>query len=391
MICRYSDEDERRVRLQVRVRDWTRAGLIDATQAQQLEARLAVDLKRTNLWLRGVLGLFTAIVVAAVLGLEFTALMLLSRTAIATALAITGAAAIAVADSLAGRKRLYRYGVEEASAALAVTFVAVSAALFVPKTYSGPEWDMIAGLVTAAVGALLVYVRFGFLYAAVAAAICAGLVPSHFGWGEIGWRLGCATVFAAIFFVVRSARRRLGDEFPGDDYAWIQVAPCAGAYLTLNLGLIDVATSSTLMALPGWFYWSTYVATWLIPIAVLAAAIREKDRPLLTTGAALLIGSLATNKPYLLMVRETWDPMLLGVLLMGAAIGIRRWLMAGPGGQRGGYIATPILVRDRELLTALANASILWHAGATQPPAADASPSPFQGGRSGGGGGGAGY
>ncbi len=70
----YSATEEQRVRLREQVRDWTRAGLIDAAQSAQFDAELRVDLRRTGTMLRLGLALFTAIVVAAAAGLVFVVL-----------------------------------------------------------------------------------------------------------------------------------------------------------------------------------------------------------------------------------------------------------------------------------------------------------------------------
>jgi hypothetical protein len=51
-------------------------------------------------------------------------------------------------------------------------------------------------------------------------------------------------------------------------------------------------------------------------------------------GAITAILTLVTNKPYLGWQRHTWDPMLLGALLIGVPLLIRRWLAKGPGGIR---------------------------------------------------------
>jgi hypothetical protein len=40
--------------------------------------------------------------------------------------------------------------------------------------------------------------------------------------------------------------------------------------------------------------------------------------------------------PYLGWQRHTWDPMLLGALLIGVALFMRRWVADGPGGIRHG-------------------------------------------------------
>ena len=136
-----------------------------------------------------------------------------------------------------------------------------------------------------------------------------------------------------------------------------------------------------------WFYWCTYAATWVMPAAGLFFAIREKDRTFLNVNLLMVLATLATNKPYLGWPRQTWDPMLLGLLLMGGAVLLRRWLAAGPDGQRRGFTPARILDRDRAMLTLLSTASVAWQKPSPTPTAASA-PSEFTGGRSGGGGGG---
>src|SRR5262249_43494270 len=237
-----------------------------------------------------------------------------------------------------------------------------------------------------------VYRRFGLVYAAVAATICAAIVPFGLDVGAPAQRMIAAAIFSAMLVWARPLRRRHGDDFPGDDYAILQAAAYAGVYVSLNLHLFDDIGGASPTTVAAWFYWTTYVAIWLLPIAGLAVSIRDRDRPLLTVALASALATLATNKPYLGGERQTWDPILLGVLLIVVATVARRWLASGPDGQRRGFTAARILEGDRDALTAIATASAAWPRGAHQAATpAQSSPSPFEGGRSGGGGGGAAY
>jgi hypothetical protein len=110
---------------------------------------------------------------------------------------------------------------------------------------------------------------------------------------------------------------------------------------------------------------------------------------MLWANIVMAVATLGTNKPYLGWERHTWDPILLGVLLAGTAIAVRRWLSRGPGGQRGGFTPKSLVASaDRQALGVLSTL-----AGATQPLAArtpaETTFEPGRGGRSGGGGGGA--
>ena len=129
----------------------------------------------------------------------------------------------------------------------------------------------------------------------------------------------------------------------------------------------------------------------MIPVAGLAVGAREKDRLLIAVSLALLIVTLLTNKAYLGWVRHPWDPCLLGIVAIGAAIATRRWLSSGPGGVRHGFTAAALLDRDRSPLATLGKLSAALPSMTAAPAHAAATPSGFDGGRSGGGGGGAAY
>ena len=167
-------------------------------------------------------------------------------------------------------------------------------------------------------------------------------------------------MFGVVFFVALAQSRAREGDYRGEEWAAIEAAACAGVYLTLNVQILrDVV---------GWpaadrsaFYWATYVATWAIPAAALADAIRAKDRLLLVVGIAAALTTLATNKPYLNQPRETWDPMLLGLVLIGVALGLRRWIVSAPGRCRGGYTADRVHQGEVDLMQLAATSSVAWH------------------------------
>ena len=389
-MSRYSPEEEERIRMQARVQAWARAGLLHAGQASAIDDALRTSVRRTNVFLRGVLALFTAVVVAASIALAFVAFDISHDPANAIALAIAAAGCLALADALVSKFRLYRHGVEEALAAAAAVLVAMAVDLEA-HAVSVPRYHVITLLVGSA-AAFGVYRRFGLVYAAIAAVICAAVTPFGFDGGEPARRLIGALIFATVFASVRALHRRHGDDYPGDDYAMIQAAAGAGIYGMLNVHLFDFLNASSRFPTAAWFYWLSYLATWLLPAAGLTLAIRDRDRSLLTIALTAALATLYTNKPYLGWARQTWDPILLGVLLVAVATAVRRWLASGPNGERHGFTAARILESDRDLLSAIATASAAWPRNEHHAPAtAEPSPSPFEGGRSGGAGGGASY
>jgi hypothetical protein len=345
-------------------------------------ALLPVEVRRTNAFLRAVLALFTGVVVAAAVGLLFVSFHIRTTSASALTLAVCGIVSLTAADYLVRTFGLYRHGVEE-------TLAVGSAVLFtlaVVISFSSPLNR--TGLVPFALAAFGVYLRFGFVYSAVLSVACAGLFPFQLHVSSVTAHLLSAAVFLTAFCAARAMFARHSNDVRGEEYDTIQAAAFAGLYLVLNLHVVDILGGRETSRPDAWFYWGTYAATWIFPAAALIGAIRNKDRPLLTVGLASALVTLATNKPYLGWPRQSWDPIVLGVLLIGSAMVVRRWLAAGSDRQRGGFTAARLTARDSHVLNALATASAMWPEHGHQPPPADPAASNFSGGRSGGGGGG---
>src|SRR5262249_51033682 len=105
------------------------------------------------------------------------------------------------------------------------------------------------------------------------------------------------------------------------------------------------------------FYTFTYGAIWILPAVGLYLALRDKDRFLLDVNIAMALATLMTNKPYLHGVQQTWDPIVLGILLIGVAVVVRRWLAQGSEGIRHGFTAMRILSSEKTRLSVLGTAS----------------------------------
>jgi hypothetical protein len=226
----------------------------------------------------------------------------------------------------------------------------------------------------------LLYARFGYLYAGMAAMVGTALIPFTVDTSREIQRLSAALIFACGFVLVRRKRLLWGEDFPGDNYGVLQALSWAGMYIALNVQLGDSHAT-----IPFRFYWFTYATIWLLPIVGLCLALETKDRPLMHVNIAIALATLATNKPYLGLDRKPWDPILLGLLLMCVAVFVKRWLANGTNGQRYGFTAARLLAGDSQIMTVIATAS-----AALQPDIYPSStPQPqtnFGGGRSGGAG-----
>ena len=288
--------------------------------------------------------------------------------------------------------RLYRFGVEEAFAVWSAALLAAGTGLLTSIGGSHGDFPVSVGLVTAAIASVAVYMRFGYLYAALAAAVCAAFAPFFLGISETPARLLSVLVLSVVFVAAHSLRRPYGDDFPGDDYGSVQAVAWLCIYAVLNLHLSFDFFRATKHYPPA-FYWGTYAAVWILPAAGLYFGLRSKHRFLIWASLVMALATLATNKPYLGWERHTWDPILLGVILIGVVLAVRHWLSRGRDGQRYGFTSQSILNADRESLAILHGLAGAAQPFASHPPAATQTPSSFEpgGGRSGGGGGGADY
>jgi len=377
----YRLEDERAIRTGRLVDDWTKSGLLTTAQRDIVMPQLAVDLRRTNKFLRIILFLFGGLILQSALGL--VAMFIdapRDRVWMAVLCLTAGGGCFWLASRLVGRYRLYRFGVEEAVALCAAGLTAVGAALLAP---AAGDWSLAIGLAVAVVMLAALYLRFGYVYAAVFAMTAAAALPFQFGDTEMVQRAIAVMILVAIASAVRVARVDQGDEYPGDALTAIEAAAWLGIYLLVNLVVssgitpLDRAASS---------FWITYAGIWLLPVAGLWVALRRRERPLLLVSIVMALGTLLSNKEYLGSTRYEWDPIVFGVLLMGIAAGVRRWLLSGEGEMRHGYSASRLLASDQSTLGSLAMVSAVHAEVPVAPAAPPVDPSIGGGGRSGGAG-----
>ncbi len=397
----YTAASEETLRAHKLLKDWAGEGYLAKEQYQHLQQETISELRTTNIFLRLVLFLFTLIIVAggAALFLEG----FLSRPSEQTSgifLLIFAAVSYAAAEVAVSQARLYRYGIEEALAVCSVGFLCVGMQL---ALFSGhpllPATDAAHSLVPAAGAVLSVWIwrRFGLWYAFLAAMIFA--VPGY--WSSFPW---AQHVILVVFYTVglicvAVVRPRHRFEYLDDDYSLVEAFLWLGIYLAINLQLSSLNVraqwwvgTQAAAEFPGPFYWTTWVLIWCLPPVILVRGVRQKDRFVIAVGTIAAILTFVTNKPYLGWQRHTWDPMLLGILLTGVALYIRRWLARGPRGIRHGFTAARLSGRDKRWMS-IGSAGL----GLVTPQSITPSPQPsspdfrFGGGASGGGGAGGDY
>lgn len=359
----YSASSEEALRARNLLKDWAGEGFLTEAQYQRMEQETVCELRCTNIFLRLVLFLFTLIILGAAVALFFV--VFLSRPAAQTTgifLLLFAAISYAAAEFAVSRARLYRYGIEEALAACSVGFLCagMQAALFSGRHYS-PKPDGTEFLIPAAgaIVSLWIWHRFGFPYASLAAMIFVLWLPGYWTSSHSAQHLIVAGFYAAGLITVAAVRFRHRFAYLNDRYSIVEALLWLGIYLAINLQLSSVDLLGQWWGRPRntiefstTFYWATWVLIWFLPPAVLARGLRRKDRFVIAVGAIVTILTLVTNKPYLGWQRHTWDPMLLGALLIGIALFIRRWVADGPGGIRHGFTAARLSGKDKHWMNA---------------------------------------
>lgn len=372
----YSRDDERAIRVQRLVNDWTKSGLIVAAQRARMLPALHVELRRTNLFLRITLFLFGYLIVNSAIGL-FVVSLNLGEDAARVLAFVAAVVFFALAEVMVQHYRLYHFGIEEAAAIASVSSMAIGAAMTFHDSFS-----ILQALAAAAIGSFVVFRRYGYVYAGVAATLFAGSVPFGLAQSDTLERLLGMVVLLTIFFIARERRQDHDWNYPGDAYAVIEAVAWAALYFLVNLKLSSWYSSPEDVKQ---FYWATYVVVWILPIAGVWLAIRDRHRVMLDVNIGLALATLVSNKPYLGAESKPWDPILFGVMLIAISIGLRRWLAGGPNRSRRGFVAHRLLASEQARLAMAGTASVL----APGAPAAhphDPGPAIGGGGRSGGAG-----
>jgi hypothetical protein len=375
----YSDAEETRIELEELIREWTQSGLLETAQGERLAGAICVELRRTNMFLRAGLALFTTLIIGASVALYLMLFDVSNEQSIAWVCFVAALTCVALAEWIVRATRCHRFGVEEALAVGAVVLLAIGGALTWSHQAAFHGQPEVAALTVGALGGFALYLRFGFVYAAVGAMACLACLPFRVDLPAALQHAIPAVLLTLVSLAARSRRDRHRDGWLGREYGILQAAAWAGVYFVLN-----VRISGRWHAVNQAFSAFTFACVWLLPAAGLWLALREKDRELLDANLVLALLTLVSSKAYLGWPRREWDPILLGALLMAIATAIRRWLSRGPHGQRFGFTPARLLESDRALVTLVGTVSAIAPP-ASAPPLPRPEPG-FNGGRSGGGG-----
>jgi len=393
--CLYSSLQEEYIDIRRQVRTWLRSGLISEDQMQAFFGETDPGLYQTNLFFRVLFFVFTLLCACAVTGLFVWLMEKAGNKILAMVVLFFGIFYFILSEHLVKMRRLYRYGIEEALLMAGMVCFVVSFLLWINNYHLNHKTISIAVCLLFSVISGLIYLRFGYLYAAVISLAAVCIIPYQLSLPPVAERVILFCVLCSIFIFSLIADKRENENFRKERYTKMQTCLLVAIYLTVNLQIPGLAwlfivekgnIHDLSKIYPQYLYWISYVLTFLIPAAGILWGIKSRKRLVLNAGLVVACATLATNKSYLGMTRYAWDPAILGIVLVVLSIMVHRWLDSGPEQKKQGFTAVNLLKpEDRGISLGDAAAAMTAGAIADQQPGVKQD-SFFEDGKSGGGG-----
>jgi hypothetical protein len=303
-----------------------------------------------------------------------------------------------LAEHFVKKHSFYRHGIEEALSLVAmVLFCYGCLSLF--NCWKGYRFDyQLINIIICtlfAITAYWIHLRFGFLYALLISIVALGAIPFQFSLSETAER-GLLFLFLCVIICISLIKDKSEIyDFQKEKNTIVQACLLTGIYLTVNLRLPELITvhlDKSIMPLKPYagvapyIYWGSYILTFLIPIAGICWGFKSRKRFIINISLVAAFLTLSTNKDYLGLKHNAWDPAIMGIMLILISVFVTRWLSKGLNKRKYGLTAENILKRESHGIN-------LVDIGAALTPGFIASQQPapptdkfFEGGKSGGGG-----
>ena len=163
--------------------------------------------------------------------------------------------------------------------------------IFISMLKVEPRLLITTGAMLASACALWLYLRFGFLYAAVISVAYACVVPFQLSLPPASERAILAMVLVLILLTSIRAESFETRDFKKERSAMLQACLVAGIYLAVNLRLQELGRAhfgnpapfyQPHAGFPPLFYWTTYGLTFLVPALGLYYGMKSRKRLLMT-------------------------------------------------------------------------------------------------------------
>jgi MFS family permease len=382
-------EADRRYEVREAARGWQRAAAISEETRKKIDGAYPDDRHRLGPVFRVLVFGFSLVVMVSVLGIAGLVFAAVNGPAAAIVYLFFGFGLAGLAEVQLGSLKRRQGGTESATAFLAVAVsTGASLALFYLATKAGDRVLLDTALVLSTLLLAAAAWRWGYTAFAVLATVCAFILLARAPFGRLIWMvlplaLAPALLRAADLKALAPPHRR-SCEAAG-------LVALVFLYLAVHVGSWDGFVVEHLTGFFGHFErppspMRTFciVATALVPLVTLAWGIATRRRSLISLSFVGILASLVTLRFYV-HVAPLWTALLAGGLVaIGVAALVRRYLDSGPERERHGFTTDPLFT-DPEGRSALEVAASV----ATFTPAAKPVAQPgFEGGggRSGGGG-----
>ena len=351
----YSSAQEENIFIRKQAGTWKRSGLITDDQLSTITNLTDPDLQQTNIFFRILFFVFTILCASALFGLFVWIAGLKTSMAYSFTLIITGVIFYFLAENAVTKYHLYRHGIEEALALFSMSLLCIGLLIGLTELILGKTWstsNTIALCLIFATSAYWLYLRFGYLYAALISLIAVCIIPFQLSLPPTNERLVLLLIFCLIYLVSLNTDKPNIADFRKERNITIQACLLIAIYLTVNLqilGVVGLLIEDTHIIhlhpklFPPYIYWPSYIFTFVIPTVGIYWGIKSRKRLIMNAGLVLACLTLSTNKGYLGLTRYAWDPAIMGIMLIGLSIFISRWLKRGPEGNRYGFTQSDIL------------------------------------------------
>ena len=381
-------EADRRREVREAARGWRRASAIDDATLAAVARAYPDDRVRLGPAFRGLAFVFTALALNAVFFFGM-AVFRPNDEALIGALAVAFGVALAVLTEVqVGALKRAQGGTESATAFVGLAYVIGGAALLLFEVVRAGERASLAGTFALAAAALAAAAwRWGMPVLAGLAGVCFFLLLAQGPVPRALWTFASAATIPLLVAASEDGRRAPAHRRGLQALVGLSIV---AFYLCFHLGAWD---SGAIESMRGGGHRlresalrpAAILGTALVPAALVAFGAFSRRRLFLDLGLALGIASLITLRFYVHLA-PLWVVLTVGGgAAIAAALGLRRFLASGHGGERAGFTSEPLFEdparhRSLELAAALAAGP-----GARAPGPDDRSLTPG-GGRFGGGG-----
>jgi hypothetical protein len=344
-------------------RSWQRAGAIDEAMLAAIEKAVPDDRVRVGPVFRVLLFLFTFLAANAAYWFVWLLLFFDKVGSTDLKMAVTaivfGVLLAVFTEVQIGRFKRSQGGTEAGTSFVGLGYLLGGLAWFAFKTFDSSDAKATSLLLIEATLLLAAAAwRWGYaVYAGAAAAALLGAV-AHLPLGRGFWIV--LPLLAAPLLLRLADSERLPPAHR-DSLTAVLLVGLVGLYLAVHLGSFDAglieeigdlvrrsgpASTSEVLR------WLSVAGTALMPVILLAIAVRTRRYPFLLVGMGTAVASLITLR-YYVHLAPLWAVLAIsGIALVTGVLALRRYLDSGPDKERAGFTAEPLfedLARQRLL------------------------------------------